>query len=241
MIAVIQARMSSNRLPGKVLKVVGKKPLLLHTLERVKSVAGIEKVIVATSQEQSDDVVAEFCFNNHVEVFRGPLCNVAMRFHDLICEKKIKTLVRICGDSPLVHPSVIKRAIGLYNAGSALIVSNIYPKTYPKGQSVEVFDGEHFVSCFANFHGNMEFEHVTPGLYRLTDPKRIRNFCLNFDISDIQLSVDTANDFEFVMSLGENDFEVNRSFLDMVVQRAKFDNRAFTNEFYSFLRNHDKY
>lgn len=225
MIAVVQARFSSGRLPGKVVKLIGARPMISWVVDRVKMVDGIDEVIVATSDHYSDDPIAAICKENNIDFFRGSLENVAKRFCDLINYRSIDTLVRICGDSPLIHPSVLKKAIELYEPKGPLVVTNLYPKTFPKGQSVEILNCNHFLKCYGKFNCQNDFEHVTPAVYRVTDIENIKNFSWSSDFSATQLSVDTQCDFDFVTEIHKNNPDLNYSLEEMVRMRYCFENK----------------
>lgn len=110
-IAIIQARMSSSRLPGKVMKKLAGRPLIWHIYQRAKKCIHVDKVIIATSTEQSDDELVEYCKKNNLNVFRGSLNNVMDRFIQILNKENYKYFVRITGDCPLIHPNLIDNQI----------------------------------------------------------------------------------------------------------------------------------
>jgi len=195
--AIIQARMNSTRFPGKVLYSVHKKPMLSYMLERVNRCQELKGVIVATSVEKTDEPIVQYCIENNVPYFRGPLNNVAERFKEIIEYKGLECFIRLSGDSPLMDPEIISKGILHFNNYGHDFVTNIMPRTYPKGQSVEIVRSEVFLSAYPNMKEKDDFEHVTPIFYRNPSLYNIYNFeneggCL----ADINLSVDTAEDME---------------------------------------------
>lgn len=193
---IVQARMSSERLPGKVLRKIAEKPMLDYTLERVFLAVGCDGVIVATSLEASDDPTAAFCAQRGVRCFRGPLENVAARFIGAADQEGFDAFVRVCGDSPLIDPAVITAAIEIFRDGEFDLVTNTFPRSFPKGVSVEVVRVSSFRDAYARMGEPADREHVTRYLYRNSEQFRIQNFLhRSGDRSDAQLSVDTPEDF----------------------------------------------
>jgi spore coat polysaccharide biosynthesis protein SpsF len=195
MLAIIQARMSSTRLPGKVFKELAGKPMLQWTLERLGNSKMLKKVVVATSMDSGDNVVEEFCREKNVNFHRGPLENVALRFAEVITLEQADAFVRINGDSPLIDPIIIDQAVSLYQSTTVELVTNIMPRTFPKGQSVEVINSEHFQKLCKRMTEPTDQEHVTKGFYNNSEKHRIVSFTSGIDAGHVQLSVDTLDDF----------------------------------------------
>ncbi|GAH65974.1 unnamed protein product, partial [marine sediment metagenome] len=110
-IAIIQAKMSSTRLPGKVLKPLAGKPIIWHIYNRAEHCKFVDKVVVATSTDSSDDPLVEFCINNNMNYYRGSLNNVLSRFIEIIENDYYPYIARITGDCPLIHPQFIDNQI----------------------------------------------------------------------------------------------------------------------------------
>ena len=138
MIIIIQARFSSKRLPGKVLKKCCGKPLLKWTIERISSIKKPPKIVVATSNNDSDDNIYRFCKENNIKCFRGSLNNVIKRMIDACEEYKSSHFVRICGDSPIIDPEILGNVLEISKTVDVDIITNTFHRTYPKGQSVEL-------------------------------------------------------------------------------------------------------
>ncbi len=193
---IVQARMSSERLPGKVLHPVRGKPMLQYTIERLQQCTKTPELVVATSDQPADAAVLRLCRELEVQCFCGDLENVARRFYDLIEAYGFDAFVRISGDSPLIDQAVVDHAVTLYLEGGHDIVTNILKRTFPKGQSVEVLNAEVFRKAFPEMQDRGDLEHVTRFFYSRPERYRIRNFEADRDLHDIQLSVDTPSDME---------------------------------------------
>jgi spore coat polysaccharide biosynthesis protein SpsF len=198
--AVIQARMSSRRLPGKVLRVLAGRPLLDHVLDRVGRARGIDAVAVATSTESGDDPIAEFCSTYGAMCVRGPLADVARRLWLAAEALRLDAFVRICADSPLVDPALIDRAVIAFGPGVDL-VTNVLPRTYPPGQAVEVVSTAALAAAVARMTEPADREHVTRYFYRNASAYRIRNLRSDRDYGALRLVVDTAADLQRLETL----------------------------------------
>lgn len=192
--AIIQARMGSQRLPGKVLTEIMGKPMLQYLLERLVNGSGVESLIVATSDSAADDPLAEFCVERRVVCYRGSLDNVASRFLDIARTEALDAFIRISGDSPLLDQSIVREGLRRFVAGRYDLVTNVMPRSFPRGQSVEVVRAESFVRAYELMSGPEDFEHVTHYFYRNPNGFEIHNFAAAEYYGDIQMAVDTAED-----------------------------------------------
>jgi spore coat polysaccharide biosynthesis protein SpsF len=192
---IIQARMNSKRLPGKVLKKILNKEILKLLIERLKKSRKISNIIVATSNKKSDTKIVNFCKKNRVEYFRGSLQNVTFRFLEILKKKKILYFLRICADSPLVDPLLIDKMINLSKKKYFDIFTNVFPRTFPSGQSIEIIKTSLLKKNIKNFDLN-DKEHVTEYFYRNYKKFIILNYKNNIDLSKYKMSVDTQTDFK---------------------------------------------
>lgn len=197
-IAIIQARMSSHRLPGKSLARVDGRPLLQMVLERLDRCIALDGCIVATSTDSSDDALAAFCESHGIASYRGSLTDVASRFREVAKRSACTAFVRVNGDSPLIDPRLIDQGIGRFCACNYDIVTNVHPRTYPRGQSVEVVRAAAFERAYGLMSEPADLEHVTRIFYRRADDFCIGSFRNVCDLSSIQMSVDDAMDLERV-------------------------------------------
>jgi spore coat polysaccharide biosynthesis protein SpsF (cytidylyltransferase family) len=192
---IVQARMSSSRLPGKMLKQVKGKPILTYVIERLRCCKNTGDLIIATSDNESDDGIKKLCDNLGVKCFRGDLDNVATRFLSIVKKEKLHSFVRINGDSPMIDSEIIDYAVSLFDKSKCDIVTNVFPRTYPKGQSVEVLNTKNFNTAVLDVMSDEDKEHVTTFFYRNSDQFDIVNFQMQPESNHVQLSIDTKKDF----------------------------------------------
>jgi spore coat polysaccharide biosynthesis protein SpsF len=199
--AIVQARMSSERFPGKVMYDENGKPMLWYLLERLKNSKSLDTYLVATSKEQTDTAIAEFCHRQDIPCYRGPLDDVAGRFREASDAYKLDAFVRINGDSPLLDYRLIDKAVKIYLDGEYDLVTNVMPATYPKGQSVEVLRSETYKRAYSRFTEDDEREHVTPYFYKHPEDFHIHNFAYTESINHIRLCVDTPEDMDMFKAI----------------------------------------
>lgn len=193
--AIVQARMDSTRLPGKVLADIGGLPLLGHLLERMTRCQGLDVVVVATSDLSSDDAIAPFCAGFPVVVHRGPLDDVAARFVEAATSNGLDAFVRVSADSPLLDRDLVEAAASRIRTKDVDVVSNIYPqRTYPRGQSVEAVRADALTRALPLMTISGDHEHVTPALYRHPDVFRIEPMTAPTPYPATHLAVDTPDD-----------------------------------------------
>jgi spore coat polysaccharide biosynthesis protein SpsF len=193
-VGIVQARMSSSRCPGKVLRQVGDRPLLQYLLERLRRCQGLDDLVLATSVAESDDPLAAFATRAGVACHRGDLANVAGRFAAVLAAHPCDGFVRINGDSPLLDPALVDHAVALFRAGGCDLVTNVHPRSFPTGQSVEVVDSDRFRAAVREMTEPEDVEHVTRFCYRHAARFRITNFASGNAWSELRLAVDTRED-----------------------------------------------
>ncbi len=193
-VAIVQARMSSSRLPGKVLKKVAGKPLLLYLLERLQRVKQLDGIVVATSLDPSDDILVDFCRESGVPCVRGPLEDVAGRFLLALQQYPADGFVRVCGDSPLLDQRLVSVGIEIFQRGGFDLVTNTLIRDHPDGQSVEVVSAETFQRIYPSMKDVGHLEHVTLFFYDHPDGFRIYDIKAGTCYSDLRFVVDTPED-----------------------------------------------
>ena len=200
---IVQARMNSERLPGKVLKKVLGKPLLKYEIERLKRVRSAGGVLVATGDDGSNDAIADFCRAEKVTFFRGPEEDVLSRFYGAAKEHSAETIVRVCADSPLVDPAVTEKTLRHFqkNPGRFDYVSNVLRRTYPRGLDCEVFSFKALEEAHREAREKSEREHVTPFIYNHPERYRLGGVENDTDESRYRWTVDTAEDFELIRAI----------------------------------------
>ena len=201
MLCIIQARSNSKIFKNKVLHPIYGLPLILHVVKRVSKSKHITKLVVSTSLKKSDDNLISYLKKNNVKVFRGNLNNVAERLYKTAKKYKAKSFIRISGDSPLIDYKLLDRLINIYNNGKFDICTNVMNRSFPKGQSIEVFSTNIFLQNFFNIKNCFYLEHVTKYFYKNYKIFKIFNLSSEINYSKINLSVDTKKDFDKISKL----------------------------------------
>lgn len=212
-ISVLQARMSSSRLPGKVLKTLCGKPMLWHQIERVNRSCLIDKLIVATSDDESDDVIESLCNDMKVACYRGDLDNVLERFYRAVEHEYADYIVRLTGDCPLADYEVIDEVIKHCIKNNFDYSTNALDSTFPDGLDVEVFRFQCLSEAHAEANLPSQLEHVTPFIHQQPERYRLGNYIGEKDLSWMRWTVDEKEDFEFVRRIYEALYNKNPGFL----------------------------
>lgn len=226
-IAIIQARMGSTRLPGKILMPILGEPMLARMLERVKRAERLDAIVVATSDKPEDDVVVELAQKCGVQVFRGGERDVLDRFYKAAKEARADIVVRLTGDCPLHDPGVIDEVITHFLAKKADYTHT--PVNYPEGLDTEVFSYTSLERAAKDARLPSEREHVTPYIINHSELFRIDGAWSSGsgDYSAMHWSVDTQADFDFVTKIFEQLYPPNPSFskddvLALLVQHSEY-------------------
>lgn len=201
MLGVIQARMSSNRFRGKMLTDLEGVTILERVVRQLNKAKNITKVVVGTSVEESDNEIQAFCISKGISYYRGPLEDVALRFIEILKKKKSDAFVRISGDSPAIDPQIIDHAIDTYRNGNFDLVTNVFPRTFPMGQSVEVLSSQKYLDTYECFTEDYHFEHVTKYYYENQGKFRIKNLESPVNYASVNLCVDTPGDLNMMANI----------------------------------------
>ncbi len=203
-IAIIQARVGSTRLPGKILKKIEGKTVLEHVVNRVKAAKNINDIVVATTVKKEDLQIVKLCAKLGISVFCGSEDDVLDRYYQAARLFKADHIVRITSDCPLIDPQVIDKVIELYLKEKADYATNTVPETFPDGLDTEVFSFKTLKISWKNAKLFSEREHVTP--YIRNNPKifRIVNFKCETNLADKRWTIDEPEDFEFIKIIYEN-------------------------------------
>ena len=196
--AILQARMSSSRLPGKVLANVAGRPMILHQIERIKRSKSLERLTVATSTDESDNPLCEVLESEGVSYFRGSLENVADRFVQIIQRDSPVNVVRLTADCPLTDWEVIDLTVQAHLSSGADYTSNTLERTFPKGLDVEVFKASSFVDLVAAGLSPEEQEHVTLGFLRNNSERSLHSVTRQPSLAELRWTVDYPSDLDFV-------------------------------------------
>ena len=204
MLAILQARCSSKRLPRKVLSSVNGKPIILWQLERILQSNEISRVIVATSNDASDDELVDLLDDQGFEVSRGNLDNVLERFIRVINEQGIDSFVRLTADCPLFMPAIADKLISKFHELQVDYLSNTITPTFPDGCDVEVVKSEKLFQLFGSQPSEAEQEHVTLGLYKRNKFAVCVNIENDQNESNYRWTLDTHEDLDFVRAVYEH-------------------------------------
>lgn len=200
-LVVVQARVSSSRLPGKVLLPIQGKPMLQLHLERLGRLETVDELIVATSDGATDDPLAGLCRQLGVPCFRGSLDDVLDRFYQAAREYRPKHVVRLTGDCPLADPGLIDDIIRYHITGGYDYTSNTITPTYPDGLDAEVVRFECLETAWREARLPSQREHVTPFIWSQPERFKLANYENDEDLSDLRWTVDESEDFELIRTI----------------------------------------
>ena len=201
-VAIIQARMNSSRLPGKVMLKLGNDSVLTNVIQNVKKSNMINSIIVATSNSLVDDIIDKEAQKNLVETYRGSESNVLERYYHAAVQAGADVIVRITSDCPLIDSSLIDNTIRVFLDNDYGIVTNAgineELRTYPRGLDVEVFGIDELEFAFRNAKKKYEIEHVTPFIYETFKSYVTKN---DIDYSSIRITLDTLEDYRLLTEI----------------------------------------
>ena len=206
-IAVIQARLGSTRLPGKVLLNIESKPVLQHIVNRLRNVPAIEKVIVATSELKINNKITSYCEDNNIDFFVGNEQNVLDRFYNAAKIYHPKNVIRITGDCPLIDPQIIEKLILFYIknkydycgvATGAGVADNEKILRFPDGLDAEIFKFSVLEKAYLNATRKIEKEHVTPYIWGNPSLFNLGVLESDIDFSHYRLTLDNIEDFNLI-------------------------------------------
>ena len=203
MLVVVQARSDSNRFPEKILKKINNITIIELILKRLKVSKKVKKIIVATSNNHSDDKLTKYLLKKKINIFRGKLDDVVDRLYK--ASRGNKYFIRINGDSPLIDPKLIDKMIDIFKKKISLvdILTNTNPRTFPKGQSVEIVRRKILKDNYP-FMSSFDKEHVTSFFYKNQKKFKIKNVKNKNKIYKIKFAVDTKQDLVKLMRFSKN-------------------------------------
>ena len=212
--AIVQARMTSSRLPGKVVRPILGRPMLALLIERLRRAQQIDDVIVATTSNATDDVVEELCREVGAGCFRGSEEDVLDRVLRTARAHRVELIVEITGDCPLIDPEIVDRLVGMYLEGGADYVANVLKRTFPRGLDTQVFPTSVLEEVARLTDDPVDHEHVSIYIYEHPERFRLRNLesGLPERYWDLRLTVDTLEDFALITAIYEALYPVNPAF-----------------------------
>jgi len=202
-IIINQARMTSTRLPGKVMKEVLGKPLLEYQFERLQRVKEADELIIATTNNDSDQPIVELCKRLGIAYYCGSEEDVLSRYYEAATQLGADVIVRVTSDCPLIDPSIVDRVIKLYKdkRDNYDYVSNTLTRSYPRGMDTEVFSYKVLEEAFINAKEKPEREHVTPYICWQPERYRLGNVSHHEDQSRHRWTVDQIEDFLLIENI----------------------------------------
>jgi len=214
-VAIIQARMGSTRLPGKILKDLMGKTVLQHVIERVQQVKSIDEIIIATTSLDQDDVVVDEAVKRGVNYFRGSENDVLARYYGAAKDNNADIVVRITSDCPLIDPFVTDTIVNFFKDNKIYDIvtnagSDLSKRTYPRGLDSEIFSFNALEQAYKQADKQYQREHVTPYIYEKSSMKYF--YKNTVDYSKHRWTLDTDEDFELIKEIyrqlyrGEHDF-----------------------------------
>ncbi len=213
-LAIIQARLGSTRLPGKVMLPVLGRPLIAYQLERIARSKLIDQTVVATTVEKRDDLLVLYCQQHGVNYFRGSEADVLKRFKETSDHYPSQVVVRLTADCPLIDSEIIDQTIQAFLEAKPPCdyLSNSQPRLVPRGLDVEVFSRQALLKADQEASLSAEREHVTLALYRHPEKYRLGKISGSARDLDLRLTVDTPEDFELIKKILETLYPTNPFF-----------------------------
>jgi spore coat polysaccharide biosynthesis protein SpsF (cytidylyltransferase family) len=206
-IAIIQARMTSSRLPGKVLAELNGVPLLAYMIHRVRLAESLDDVWVATTENTTDDSIVAACSELGVNVFRGAEFDVLERFFKAAEYAQAEIVIRLTADCPMMDPALIDEFVNEFRRGNCHYLSNVSERTYPDGLDVEVFDINTLRTTHEQAATEYDREHVTSYIYggpkhcRSNSEFKLRHLLFTSDFSHVRWTVDQQKDLDNIRQI----------------------------------------
>ncbi|HEX8580032.1 MAG TPA: glycosyltransferase family protein [Allosphingosinicella sp.] len=211
-LGILQARTSSTRLPGKVMKPLAGAPMIARQIERLQRVRGIHRLVLATTDRPGDEAVAEVAVAAGIDSYRGSLNDVLDRFYRAAEPFEPSHVVRLTGDCPVADWSVIDGCIEFALAGGYDYASNTLTPTWPDGLDVEVVTYEALRTAWQEATTRVEREHVMPFITRRPDRFRLGSFENGVDLSPMRWTVDEPADYQFISRIYDALYPANPAF-----------------------------
>ena len=200
-VAIVQARMGSTRLPGKVLQDLSGKSVLGRVVERLHKSRLINDVVIATTNLSKDDLIVEECRRSSVSFFRGSETDVLDRYFQAARTSRADIVVRVTSDCPLIDPGITDETIEAFLHGEADYAANTLARTYPRGLDTEVFSMATLQRAWHGARQDYEREHVTPYIIEHPAEFRLLSVTGDCDFSTYRWTLDTSEDLAFVRSV----------------------------------------
>lgn len=200
-LAILQARMSSSRLPGKVAMDANGEPMLLYEIKRILQSEKIDKLVVATSTNIEDNLIEKIAKEGNVQCFRGSLKNVLERYYQCAKQYNPSHIVRLTGDCPIIDPRIIDEMVSLHITNNSDYTTNGLQRTFPNGLDVEVMTFKTLEHAYLHSTLQEEYEHVTYYIYTHPELFKIQHFCNDQDYSHIRWTLDYKDDYDLIRNI----------------------------------------
>lgn len=222
-VCLVQARVGSTRLPGKILKEICGKTILHHEIDRLKKCKEIDEIVIATTDKEDDDKIVNEAKKLSVKYFRGSENDVLSRFYYSAKENNADIIVRVTSDCPCIDFEILDKMLiyfkDKYKEKQVDYLSNTIKRTYPRGYDIEIFTFSALEKSYINAEKEYEREHVTPYIYDKTNNFLKLSFENKDDYSEYRVTLDTIEDFIVIKNIFENLYYKNPYFkLNDVVQ-----------------------
>ncbi len=214
-VAIVQARMRSSRLPGKVLMDIAGMPMLLHVINRLKCSKFINDIVIATSISPEDSAIEKFCKSQRIKVYRGNEIDVLDRYYKAAKFYNADPVVRITADCPMIDPQVLDRVISEYLRGMKDFdgASNVVERSYPRGLDAEVISFSSLERCWKEADNDYQREHVTIYIYENPGSFKLCSVVNDKNLSHLRWTVDEENDLKFAREIYQRLFKKDKIFL----------------------------
>lgn len=202
-VCIIQARMGSTRLPGKVLKKICSKTVLEHDIERLKGIKNLDEIVIATTIKEDDNKIVEEADRLGIKYFRGFEEDVLSRYYYAAKENNADVIVRVTSDCPLIDSEISEKIIQYYldNNDKYDYLSNTIDRTYPRGLDTEVFSFKALEKAFIEAKIQRDREHVTPYIWDNPNLFRVFQYKNDKDYSNLRWTLDTEEDFQLISKI----------------------------------------
>lgn len=221
-VVITQARVGSTRLPGKIMKKILGKTVLIHDLDRIKEMKTINKIVVATTDLEEDDIIVKAVngYDRNIGIYRGSESDVLDRYYKAAKEFNATVIVRITSDCPLIDPKVSDLVVETFLKNDCDYCCNTLPRTFPHGLDTEVFSFEALERVWEEAKSPYEREHVTPYIREDTNKFRRINVKNNDDLTHLRWTLDYPEDFEFITKIYERLYPKKKIFYMQDIQNV---------------------
>lgn len=230
--AIIFSRMRSKRFPGKAMRDISGKPLIQRVLERTQKIKLIDHICIATSDLEQDDIISNYAISKGIDLYRGDEDDVAMRAFKASTLFKYDCFVRICGDRPFFDGKIVDEMIKIHKTNKNDLTTNMFPRIVPCGLTVEIINVSTLSKIINETKDRHHREHLTSYIYDNPNNFKIENIeslpNLNFDIQDLDITVDTIDDIEKIEYVAReltnlNQYNDFHEVIDLLKKYKKYD------------------